>query len=88
MSLIPVWEIKKENCLRQKTYEIDSVRSKGNIGHQFLTEMIFNDCNGTRTHNHLVRKRTLNHLAKLTDTLTHYCWRLNNHTVIKVQHQK
>ena len=24
-----------------------------------------NDCNGTRTHNHLVRKRTLNHLAKL-----------------------
>ena len=22
-------------------------------------------CNGTRTHNHLVRKRTLNHLAKL-----------------------
>ena len=24
-----------------------------------------NDCNGTRTHNHLVRKRTLIHLAKL-----------------------
>ena len=23
------------------------------------------DCNGTRTHNHLARKRTLNHLAKL-----------------------
>ena len=23
------------------------------------------DCNWTRTHNHLVRKRTLNHLAKL-----------------------
>ena len=23
------------------------------------------DCNGTRTHTHLVRKRTLNHLAKL-----------------------
>ena len=23
------------------------------------------DCNGTRTHNHLVYKRTLNHLAKL-----------------------
>ena len=23
------------------------------------------DCNGTRTHNHLVRKRTLNHLATL-----------------------
>ena len=24
------------------------------------------NCNGTRTHNHLVRKRTLNHLVKLT----------------------
>ena len=24
------------------------------------------DCNGTRIHNHLVRKRTLNHLANLT----------------------
>ena len=24
-----------------------------------------NNCNGTRTHNHLIRKRTLNHLAKL-----------------------
>ena len=24
-----------------------------------------NDCNGTRTHNHLVRTKTLNHLAKL-----------------------
>ena len=23
------------------------------------------DCNGIRTHNHLVRKQTLNHLAKL-----------------------
>ena len=25
----------------------------------------FGDCNGIRTHNHLVHKRTLNHLAKL-----------------------
>ena len=25
-----------------------------------------NDCNGIRTDNHLVRKRTLSHLAKLT----------------------
>ena len=29
------------------------------------------DCNGTRTHNHLVRKRTLNHLAKL-DNIRHF----------------
>ena len=28
------------------------------------------DCNGTRTHNHLVCKRTLNHLAKLTKWLS------------------
>ena len=27
------------------------------------------DCNGTWTHNHLVRNRTLNHLAKLTKSL-------------------
>ena len=25
----------------------------------------FSDCNGIRTHNHLVHKRTLNHLAKM-----------------------
>ena len=28
------------------------------------------DCNGTRTHNFLVRKRTLNHLAKLAKWLS------------------
>ena len=28
------------------------------------------DCNGTRIHNHLVLKRTLNHLAKLTKWLS------------------
>ena len=28
------------------------------------------DCNGTRTHNHLVRKRTLKHLAKLAKWLS------------------
>ena len=27
---------------------------------------VLSDCNWTRTHNHLVRKQTLNHLAKLT----------------------
>ena len=29
-----------------------------------------NDCNGVRTYNHLVRKRTLNHLAKLAKWLS------------------
>ena len=28
------------------------------------------DCDGTRTHNHLVRKRTINHLAKLVKWLS------------------
>ena len=34
------------------------------------------DCNGTRTHNHLIRKRTLNHLAKLAKGLSSvlYIW--------------
>ena len=30
----------------------------------------FSDCNWTRTHNHLVHKRTLNHLAKLDKWLS------------------
>ena len=31
----------------------------------------FKDHNGTRTHNHLVRKRKLNHLAKLACHITY-----------------
>ena len=31
----------------------------------FLQTQFLYDCNWTQTHNHLVRKRTLNHLAKL-----------------------
>ena len=31
---------------------------------------ILSDCNGTRTHNHLVGKRILNHLAKLAKWLS------------------
>ena len=30
-----------------------------------LNEVYLHDCNWTRTHNHLVHKRTLNHIAKL-----------------------
>ena len=30
----------------------------------------FSNCNGTQTHNHLVRKRTLNHLVKLAKWLS------------------
>ena len=32
----------------------------------FINKSIISDCNGTWTHNHLVGKRTLNYLAKLT----------------------
>ena len=32
---------------------------------KFFKTVKQNDCNWTRTHNHLVGKRTLNHLAKL-----------------------
>ena len=31
------------------------------------------DCNGIRTHNHLVRKQTLNHLVKLAQIIELYC---------------
>ena len=32
---------------------------------EILKTLLVGDCNWTRTHNHLVHKRTLNHLAKL-----------------------
>ena len=32
------------------------------------------DCNWTRTHNHVVHKRTLNHLAKLAKWLSVHLW--------------
>ena len=35
------------------------------IHEKFEQGEYISDCNGTRTHNHLVRKRTLNQLAKL-----------------------
>ena len=37
--------------------------------HFWLTVRFKGDCNGNRTHNHLVRKRTLNYLAKLDEWL-------------------
>ena len=33
---------------------------------------VFTECNWTQTHNHLVRKRTLNHLAKLANLVFNY----------------
>ena len=31
--------------------------------------LLFCDCNGTQTHNHLISKRTLNHLTKLSSDM-------------------
>ena len=36
-----------------------------NHGTRSTTKNCICDCNGTRIHNHLIRKQTLNHLAKL-----------------------
>ena len=35
-------------------------------------QKLSSDCNGTRTHNHLARKQTLNHLAKLLKCLARF----------------
>ena len=35
-----------------------------------LSTFLLSDCYGTRTHNHLVRKQALNHLAKLIKCLS------------------
>ena len=64
-------------CFFHVTYEFESestlysclnvkellARSRRHIGR-------LSDCNGTRIHNHLVPKRTLNHLAQLTKWLS------------------
>ena len=41
-----------------------SLLSTWNIAITYITDSIVCDCNWTRTQNHLVLKRTLNHLAK------------------------
>ena len=43
---------------------LKDTRSNFEIVKSLYNELL-SDCNGTRTHNHLVHKRTLNHLAKL-----------------------
>ena len=60
------WPVKKKNleinCLNYVSYWQFQKKARHSwplYDHQPV------DCNGTRTHNHLVRKRTLNHLAKL-----------------------
>ena len=53
-------EIKNKNETLEITYKIKFIDS-----YRFMSTSLSNDCNWIRTHNHLVHKRTLNHLAKL-----------------------
>ena len=58
------------------------VRSISNGNNDLPRSVAFNEesgtaiieCKGTRTHNHLVRKQTLNHLAKLTSFRHRTCF--------------
>ena len=55
----------KDNNLsfaESKKINDDIIKKENEI---FGSKQLIYDCNGIRTHNHLVRKRTLNHLAIL-----------------------
>ena len=64
-------------CCYHVTYEFESestlyscVNVKEPLARRRHHIWRLSDCNGTRNHNHLVRKRTLNHLAKLAKWLS------------------
>ena len=52
-------------CSYHVTYELP--KCQGLFARNRYDIRSLSDCNGTRTHNHLVRNQTLNHLAKLVD---------------------
>ena len=55
-----------ENCMIPTTNKPTRVTRKTSVAtDRIFTNQFINDCNWTRTQNHLVLKRTLNHLAKL-----------------------
>ena len=72
-SLLKKYEENLENKMRGSEFEFDGVnflyydlnKTSINRGGSYKDSPKLSDCNGIRTHNHLVRKRTLNHLAKL-----------------------
>ena len=73
-----VTTVKTKECKVAKTVQgMTTALTKNNEASQrilifLLTKTIsFVDCNGTRTHNHFLLKRTLNHLAKLTKWLSY-----------------
>ena len=55
---------KNGEYIRLKNYE-KKIKSPFMVDADFESILVPSDCNGTRTHNQLVHKRTLNHLAKL-----------------------
>ena len=64
-------------CFYHVTYEFESestlyscLNVKELLARSRRHILTLSDCNGTRTHNHLVRKRTINHLAKLAKWLS------------------
>ena len=72
-SLLKKYEENLQNKMRGSEFEFDGVnflyydlnKTSINRGGSYKDSPKLSDCNGIQTHNHLVRKRTLNHLAKL-----------------------
>ena len=65
-SAVVVWD--REDYVKEAENQLGDIIIYEEVpnGAKPLMIIILNsDCNGTRTHNHLLRKRTLNHLAKL-----------------------
>ena len=55
-----------ERDLSSKAWNINTMKCKHRFCGSTKNEWVFKyECNGIRTHNHFVRKRTFNHLAKL-----------------------
>ena len=53
-------------CISKTLTDSYGIKQKINIKNVFVNIVYsLSDCNWTLTHNHLVHKRTLNHLAKL-----------------------
>ena len=61
------------NCISTISNQINETNSNSNQ-HHHISSNNFNDCNWTRTQNHLVLKRTLNHLAKLAQPASLAKW--------------
>ena len=61
--IVPTFQVSKIPFSMRLRVLADELLTKTKLK---LSKLI-SDCNGTQTHNHLVCKRTLNHLPKLTN---------------------